>query len=304
MLHHGERMRFAYLRTQAALHAVRGLYRKATRIGDIAGVERAGLYAVAAERAFLEIAYGRAHLHVRSKLGMCLQCREQQLPALGKHAASSLRCRAGSGRKRALERRELLGMVLDALRDRRHRRRRGVQLGNRQAGGLHDLIHVFLALELAALGAGELPRVDLEAHGPAGPLLRRGDGVAQKLLALCVAAILADVERQVHAHIGEVHQDGEPGLGRDLAHAPEHDLVFTRDALEGARARYIRRLIRRGGSGHGIVKLLGAMLHAVDRLGRAHRRAQTALTAGIEHVDAAVLNLDGIHRTDLHACPA
>ena len=262
MLHHGERMRFAYLRTQAAPHAVRGLYRKATRIGDIAGVERAGLYAVAAERAFLEIAYGRAHLHVRGKLGMRLQCREQQLPALGKHAASSLRCRAGSGRKRALERRELLGVVLDALRDRRHRRRRGVQLGNRQTGGLHDLIH-----------AGELLRVDLEAHGPAGPLLRRGDGVAQKLLALCVAAILADVERQVHAHIGEVHQDGEPGLGRDLAHAPEHDLVFTRDALEGARARYIRRLIRRGGSGHGIVKLFGAMLHAVDRLGRAHRRA-------------------------------
>ena len=195
-------------------------------------------------------------------------------------------------------------MVLDALRDRRHRRRRGVQLGNRQAGGLHDLIHVFLALELAALGAGELLRVDLEAHGPAGPLLRRGDGVAQKLLALCVAAILADVERQVHAYIGEVHQDGEPGLGRDLAHAPEHDLVFTRDALKGARARYIRRLIRRGGSGHGIVKLLRTMLHAVDRLGRAHRRAQAALTAGIEHVDAAVLNLDGIHRTDLHACPA
>ena len=142
----------------------------------------------------------------------------------------------------------------------------------------------------------EVARLDLKAHTAAGPLLGLADGLAEHLLTAGVAAVGADIQRQIDAHVGEVGQDGEPGLARHVADAGHEHLVLTWDALEGARAGDIRGLMRGGGAGNGVVDLLGLQTRAHERLGGASGDAQAALAAAVQNVDRAVLDLDRVHR--------
>ena len=94
-------------------------------------------------------------------------------------------------------------------------------------------------MALEALG------VDLQAHARTGPLLGSGDGLAQNILATGVATLIAHAQWQVDAHVGIVGQHREPGLGRNIAHTGNDDLVFARHALKGARAGDVGGLVAR-----------------------------------------------------------
>ena len=129
-----------------------------------------------------------------------------------------------------------------------------------------------------------------------GPLLRRRDGLAEHLLAGGVAAVGADVERQVDADVGVVGHDREPDLGGHVAHARDDDLVLARQPAQRAGVGDVGGLMRGRRGGDGVVELLGLDTGRDERLGRAgRRRAQAALAAGVEHLDTALLDVDGIH---------
>ena len=150
-------------------------------------------------------------------------------------------------------------------------------------------------MALEALG------VYLQAHTRAGPLLGGSNGLAQDVLATGVAALIAHSQRQVDAHVGIVGQHREPGLGRDIAHAGDDDLVLARHALEGARAGDVGGLVARSCRDDIVIQVFGRQARRDDRLRRASSGAQTALTATVENLDSIFLDLNGVHRAHVHA---
>ena len=143
--------------------------------------------------------------------------------------------------------------------------------------------------------------VDLQAHARTGPLLGGGDGLAQNILATGVAALIAHAQRQVHAHVGIVRQHREPGLGRNIAHAGDDDLVLARHALEGARAGNVGGLMARSSRDDIVIQVFGRQARRDDRLGRTGGSAQAALATGIENLDGVFLDLDSVDRAHVHA---
>lgn len=192
-------------------------------------------------------------------------------------------------------------MLADALRHGCHGSGRRRELGHRQTRLAHDVVDELLALVLAAFVAHKVLRLDLETHATTGPLLGSRDGLAEHLLARGVSTGRADVERQVHAHVGKIGEDGEPRLARDIAHAGKHDFVLARDALEGTRTGDVGRLVSGRRASHGVVNLLGLQARAHERLRGTRCHAQAALAAAVEHVDGAVLDLDGVNGAHVDA---
>ena len=150
-------------------------------------------------------------------------------------------------------------------------------------------------MALEALG------VYLQAHTRAGPLLGGSNGLAQDVLATGVAALIAHAQRQVDAHVGIVGQHREPGLGSNIAHAGDDDLVLARHALEGARAGDVGGLVARSCRDDIVIQVFGRQARRDDRLRRASSGAQTALTATVENLDSIFLDLNGVHRAHVHA---
>ena len=208
---------------------------------------------------------------------------------------------AAHGVERALELRDLVTMSLQLLRHRGQRRRRRIELGHRQARGAGNLIHVLLALVLAALMTFEALGVDLQAHARTSPLLGSGDGLAQNVLTAGVAAFIAHAQRQVHTHVGIVRQYREPGLGRNIAHAGNDDLVFARHALEGACAGDVGGLVARSSGDDIVIQVFRRQARRDDRLGRTGSGAQAALATGVEDLDGVFLDLDSVDRAHVHA---
>ena len=194
-----------------------------------------------------------------------------------------------------------MAMGLELLRHRGQRRRRRIELGHRQARGAGDLFHVLLALVLAALMAFEALRVDLQAHTRARPLFGLRNRLAQNVLTAGVAALIAHAQRQVDAHVGIVGQHREPGLGRNIAHAGDDDLVFARHALKGARAGNVGGLVARGSRDDIVIQVFGRQARRDDCLGRTGSGAQAALATGVEDLDGVFLNLDSVDRAHVHA---
>ena len=194
-----------------------------------------------------------------------------------------------------------MAMGLELLRHRGQRRRRRIELGHRQARGAGDLFHVLLALVLAALMAFKALGVDLQAHTRAGPLLGLRNRLAQNVLTAGVAAFIAHAQRQVDAHVGIVGQHREPGLGRNIAHAGDDDLVLTRHALKGARAGDVGGLVARSRRDNVVVDVFGCKARRDDCLGRTGSGAQAALATGVEDLDGVFLDLDSVDRAHVHA---
>ena len=208
---------------------------------------------------------------------------------------------AAHGVERALELRDLVTVSLQLLRHRGQRRRRRIELGHRQARGAGNLIHVLLALVLAALMAFEALGVDLQAHARTRPLLGGSNGLAQNVLATGVAALIAHAQWQVDAHVGIVRQYREPGLGRNIAHAGNDDLVFARHALEGACAGDVGGLVARSSGDDIVIQVFRRQARRDDRLGRTGSGAQAALATGVEDLDGVFLDLDSVDRAHVHA---
>ena len=164
---------------------------------------------------------------------------------MGERTATLSRRGAAHGVERALQLRNLVTVGLQLLRHRGQRRRRRIELGHRQARCTGNLFHILFALVLAKLMALEALGVDLQAHARTGPLLGSSDGLAQNILATGVAALIAHAQWQVDAHVGIVGQHREPGLGSNIAHAGDDDLVLARHALKGARAGNVGSLVAR-----------------------------------------------------------
>ena len=194
-----------------------------------------------------------------------------------------------------------MAMSLELLRHRGQRRRRRIELGHGQARRAGDLFHVLLALVLAALMTLEALGVDLQPHARAGPFLGLRNRLAQNILATGVAALIAHAQRQVHAHVGIVGQHREPGLGRNIAHAGNDDLVLARHALEGARAGNVGGLVARSCRDNVVVKVFGRQARRNNRLGRTGSGAQAALATGVEDLDSVFLDLDSVDRAHIHA---
>ena len=194
-----------------------------------------------------------------------------------------------------------MAVGFEFLRHRGQRRRRRVELGHRQARRACDLFHVLLALVLAKLMALEALGVDLQTHTRARPLLGGSDCLAQNILATGVAALIAHAQWQVDAHVGIVGQHREPGLGRNIAHAGDDDLVLARHALKGARAGNVGGLVARSCRDNVVVKVFGRQARRDDRLGRTGSGAQAALATGVEDLDGVFLDLDSVDRAHVHA---
>ena len=194
-----------------------------------------------------------------------------------------------------------MAMGLELLRHRGQRRRRRIELGHRQARGAGDLIHVLLALVLAALMAFEAFGIDLQAHTRARPLFGLRNRLAQNVLTAGVAAFIAHAQRQVHTHVGIVCQYREPGLGRNIAHAGNDDFVLARHALKGTRAGDVGGLVARSRRDNVVVDVFGRQARRDDRLGRTGSGAQAALATGVEDLDGVFLDLDSVDRAHVHA---
>ena len=194
-----------------------------------------------------------------------------------------------------------MAMGLELLRHRSQRRRRRVELGHRQARRAGDLFHVLLAFVLAKLMALEALGIDLQAHTRARPLLGLRNRLAQNILATGVATLIAHAQWQVDAHVGIVGQHREPGLGRNIAHTGDDDLVFARHALEGARAGDVGGLVARRRRDNVVIQVFGRQARRDDRLGRTGSGAQAALATGVEDLDGVFLDLDGVDRAHVHA---
>ena len=192
-------------------------------------------------------------------------------------------------------------MGFELLRHRGQCRSRRVELSHRQARGAGNLIHVLLALVLAALMALEALGIDLQTHARARPLLGGSNGLAQDVLATGVTALIAHAQRQVHARVGIVGQHREPGLSRNIAHAGDDDLVLARHALKGARAGNVGGLVARSCRDNVVVKVFGRQARRDDRLGRTGSGAQAALATGVEDLDSVFLDLDSVDRAHIHA---
>ena len=150
-------------------------------------------------------------------------------------------------------------------------------------------------MALEALG------VDLQAHARTRPLLGGSNGLAQNVLTAGVAAFIAHAQRQVHTHVGIVRQYREPGLGRNIAHAGDDDLVFARHALEGARAGDVGGLVARSSRDDIVIQVFGRQARRDDRLGRTGSGAQAALATGVKDLNGVFLDLDSVDRTHVHA---
>ena len=147
----------------------------------------------------------------------------------------------------------------------------------------------------------EALRVDLQTHARARPLLGGSNGLAQDVLATGVTALIAHAQRQVHAHVGIIGQHREPGLGRNIAHTGDNNLVLARHALKGTRAGNVGGLVARSRRDNVVVDVFGCKARRDDRLRRASSSAQTALTATVENLDSIFLDLNGVHRAHVHA---
>ena len=194
-----------------------------------------------------------------------------------------------------------MAMGLQLLRHRGQRRRCRVEFGHRQTRGAGDLFHVLLALVLAALMTFEAVGIDLQTHARAGPLLGLRNRLAQDVLTAGVAALIAHAQWQVHAHVGIVRQYREPGLGRNIAHAGDNNLVLARHALKGTRAGDVGGLVARSCRDNVVIQVFGRQARRDDRLGRTGSGAQAALATGVEDLDSVFLDLDSVDRAHIHA---
>ena len=192
-------------------------------------------------------------------------------------------------------------MGFELLRHRGQCRRCRIELCHGKARGAGDLFHVLLALVLAALMTFEALGIDLQTHARTGPLLGGSNGLAQDVLATGVTALIAHAQRQVHAHVGIIGQHREPGLGRNIAHAGDNNLVLARHALKGTRAGNVGGLVARSRRDNVVVKVFGRQTRRNNRLSRTGGSAQAALAAGIEDLDGVFLDLDGVDRAHVHA---
>ena len=192
-------------------------------------------------------------------------------------------------------------MGFELLRHRGQCRRCRIELCHGKARGAGDLFHVLLALVLAALMAFEALGVDLQTHAHTGPFLGLRNRLAQDVLATGVAAFIAHAQRQVHAHVGIIGKYREPGLGRNIAHAGNDDLVLARHALKGARAGDVGGLVARSCRDNVVIQVFGRQARRDDRLGRTGSGAQAALATGVEDLDGVFLDLDSVDRAHVHA---
>ena len=291
----------AHLDAGTAAQTIRGLQRKAAASHQIAGERGTHIDTLATRRALVKITLRRAHLHVLGKLGVVLQRREHQLAPVREQTATFGRRGAAHGVERTLELRDLMAMGFELLRHRGQCRRCRIELCHGKARGAGDLFHVLLALVLAALMALEALGIDLQTHARARPLLGGSNGLAQDVLATGVTALIAHAQRQVHAHIGIIGQHREPGLGRNIAHTGNDDLVLARHALKSTRAGNVGGLMTRSSRDDIVIQVFGRQARRDDRLGRTGSGAQAALATGVEDLDGVFLDLDGVDRAHVHA---
>mgnify|MGYP000473668893 CR=1 FL=1 len=220
---------------------------------------------------------------------------------MGERTATLGRRGAAHGVERALQLGDLMAMGFELLRHRSQCRRRRIEFGHGQARGTGDLFHVFLALVLAALMAFEALGVDLQAHTRTSPFLGLRNRLAQHVLATGVAAFIAHAQRQIHTHVGIVGQHREPGLGCNIAHAGNDDLVLARHALKGARAGNVGGLVTCSRRDNVVIQVLGArrgeMIASVGQAAahRPHLRQESRISMASSSTSMALTGHTSMH---------
>lgn len=299
---HGERALGTGPRACGTVHAVRGQGVDMAVVVEVYGVRDAGLGAIAAGRAAVRIDDGHVEGDVGCQPRVMLEAAHHELAVLGEDALAVLvGLRAHRVLELTLQLVQAVGVVGDLL---GHRLGAG-ELGTRAChealgcvnGGAHELAAAVLARELVR----EALAVGLEAHRRLGPLLRRADRLGVEVLAGCGAAAVADAERQVDGHVGVVHEDGEPQVARDHAHAREKHLVGLGEPLQGAGTRDVALLVGRGGASDVVVELFDHVTPRVEDLGGAGRLAKAALAAGVLDGHGLVVDVDRVRGAHVQA---
>ena len=108
--------------------------------------------------------------------------------------------------KRTLETVDLVGVRLQAIGHRLRARQNGIAARHKARSRLGHAAHELAALVRTGLLVRKVGLFHLESHRLAAPLLRKGDGVREDLLARGRGAIVAYAQRQIDAQIVVVAQ--------------------------------------------------------------------------------------------------